>query len=312
MNWKLKAKIQNIVALLPSELSYSLYYWLQRNFGALKTKNITPVPGLSSGFEFCSRLMRLNRSPINATFFEIGTGRRLNVPIALWLAGAKKVITLDLNPYLKSELVKQELGYIRANTAQIQSLFAGQIYDNRLEKLLDFSGNNWQLPELLNFCGIDYLAPADAAMTALPANSVDYHISYNVFEHISPANLRKILKEAGRIIKPDGMLIHRIDYSDHFAYADETISKINFLQFTDKQWQKIASNRYMYANRLRIDDFENLFDCAGYTIISNTPQTDPRSSELIEKSALALAQPFASKPKQSLTAIASWVISRKN
>ena len=36
MDWKIKAAIQNLIALLPDAISYEAYYWVQRRFGALR------------------------------------------------------------------------------------------------------------------------------------------------------------------------------------------------------------------------------------------------------------------------------------
>src|SRR3990170_3571870 len=106
MNWRLKARVQNAIALLPSSLSYSAYYWLQRHLGALRRVN--PSSRLSAGMEVCKRIQNAGRSPVGSTFLEGGTGWRVNTPLAFWLAGAEKVITADLNPYLKEELVRED------------------------------------------------------------------------------------------------------------------------------------------------------------------------------------------------------------
>ncbi|MGR3302934.1 MAG: hypothetical protein ACUZ8I_10590 [Candidatus Scalindua sp.] len=64
------------------------------------------------------------------TFLEVGTGRRMNLPIALWLGGASKIITVDLNPYLKAELIFRDLAYMRNNQQKVKKLF-GTMPKNR-------------------------------------------------------------------------------------------------------------------------------------------------------------------------------------
>jgi len=71
---------------------------------------------------------------------------------------------------------------------------------------------------------VQYLAPADAANTNLLDNSIDYHISTNVLEHISYEVIRNIFIEAKRILKDKGVAIHFIDLSDHFQHQDNSIS----------------------------------------------------------------------------------------
>ena len=84
------------------------------------------------------------------------------------------------------------------------------------------------------------------------------HISYTVFEHIPAPILSDILSEAQRVLRPSGLAIHLIDYSDHFAHSDASISAINFLQYDDAAWSRLADNPYMYMNRLRADDYPAL------------------------------------------------------
>lgn len=94
MNWHTKAKIQNSVALFPAPISYAVYYWLQRNFGALRSVN--PLSRLSAGFETIVRLKDSGFLPIDKVFLEIGTSRRINTPLSFWLMGARESITVDL------------------------------------------------------------------------------------------------------------------------------------------------------------------------------------------------------------------------
>jgi hypothetical protein len=58
---------------------------------------------------------------------------------------------------------------------------------------------------------------------------------------------------------------HFIDMSDHFAHFDAGINIYNFLQFTPRQWQLI-DNSIQPQNRLRVDDFRQMFRDAGIDI----------------------------------------------
>jgi hypothetical protein len=86
MNWKVKARIQNGISLLPNSISYEAYYWIQRRFGGLRKVN--PYKDLSMGIEIGKQIESFKHSWVGKTFLEVGTGRRINVPLALWLLGA--------------------------------------------------------------------------------------------------------------------------------------------------------------------------------------------------------------------------------
>jgi hypothetical protein len=113
--------------------------------------------------------------------------------------------------------------------------------------------------DVLGLGCIRYMAPADAGATTLPAGSVDYHVSYTVLEHIPPDDLKRVLREGTRLLAEDGKFIHLVDLSDHFSHSDRSLSRINFLKFTDEEWRSLAGNRFMYQNRLRVCDYERLF-----------------------------------------------------
>lgn len=309
MHWKLKAMAQYSLSLLPSSVSYAAHYWVQRHIGGLQQVN--PVSRLTAGIETWKRIKEQGYDPAHKVFFEIGTGRVPLVPLSYWMMGAKKTITIDLNPYLKYELIRESLLYISENRENIEDLFGSMLDQERFEKLLDFSRTpNLSTGAFLDLCQIDYIAPGDAAKTSLASLSIDFHTSYNVLEHIPPEALKLILEEGNRIIGNDGLFIHRIDYSDHFSHSDKNISAINFLQYSDDTWRLYAGNRYMYMNRLRHDDFINLFQSAGHHILEAQPSIDQPSQELLHGRILSLNERFKAKSDEILSISGSWIISK--
>ena len=311
MHWKIKARIQNAVSLLPSSVSYATYYWIQRHFGSLKRMN--PVSRLKPGVETWKKIQELGYSPIEKVFLEVGTGRVPMVPVAYWLMGAKSTITIDLNPYMKEELIRESLEYISDNKEEIQKLFGSLLDKKRLDKLLYFyKSSTFSTSSFLEFCQIKYIAPGNAAKTRLKEKSIDFHTSYTVFEHIPPMVLKEIIKEGNRIISDGGLFIHRIDYSDHFSHSDKTISAINFLQYSDSEWNRYAGNRYMYMNRLRHDDFLNMFESLGHRIVLNSPEVDKQSLDLLRSGSLQLNERFKTKSEDMLSIRDSWIASKKS
>ena len=113
-------------------------------------------------------------------------------PSWYWLMGARRTITIDINPYLKTELVREILDHIRAHTTDVRALFGALLHQKRLDDLLQFATHaEFSLARFLNLCCIEHIAPGDAARTGLPARSVDFHTSYTVIEHIPPEVLRR-------------------------------------------------------------------------------------------------------------------------
>lgn len=310
MNWKLKATIQNTVSLLPSSVSYAVYYWIQRHFGGLR--HVNPVSRLSAGIETWKLIIKSGYDPIDKVFLEVGTGREAVAPIAYWLMGAKKTITIDVNPYLKAELIKESIQFISDNKDEILKLFGSLMDENRLAGLVHFNRSaSFSTSAFLNLCCIDYIAPGDAGCTTLPPQSIDFHTSFAVFEHIPPEVLKKIVDEGNRIVRDNGLFIHCIDYSDHFSHSDKTISAINFLQFSDDEWERYAGNRYMHMNRLRHDDYIHLFQSAGHRILAENKEVDQQSKELLKSGSLRLNERFRETSIDVLSIRGAWIASQR-
>jgi methyltransferase family protein len=307
MNWMFKALVQNSVALLPDPWSHRVYYAMQRRFGGLKA--VSAVDKIKQGVELAALLREIGRDVHGASFLEVGTGRRLNLPLSLWLLGAERVVTIDLNPYLKEELVREDVAQIRAQRDAIVNLFGAQLCLDRLDRVAALA-DDFRLDALLDTCSIRYIAPGDAASTGLAAGSIDFHVSYEVLEHIPEPVLQSILEEGSRVVAKDGLFLHKVDFSDHFSHSDMSISKINFLRYSERAFAALAGNRYMYMNRLRVDDFLRLYERSGHRVLKLVAQVDAETASLLEKGALEISDRFKSKSVETLSTMNAWIVSR--
>lgn len=307
MNWMFKALVQNSVALLPDPWSHRVYYAMQRRFGGLKA--VDAVEKIKQGVELAALLREMGRDVEGASFLEVGTGRRLNLPLSLWLLGAERVVTIDLNPYLKEELVREDVAQIRAQRDAIAALFGAELRMDRLDRVIALA-DDFRLDALLDTCSIQYIAPGDAASTGLAAGSIDFHVSYEVLEHIPEPVLQAILEEGSRVVAKDGLFLHKVDFSDHFSHSDASISKINFLKYGDRAFAALAGNRYMYMNRMRVDDFLRLYERSGHRVLKLVPQVDQETASLLGNGGLELSDRFKGKSTETLSTVNAWIVSR--
>lgn len=264
MNWRTKAAIQRVISRLPIGRE-TLYYAVQRTFGNLR--NPEPITDSLRHAADIFREIEKAGTPIEgARVFEFGTGHRINMPIAFYLAGAASVTTVDLYSVLKPSLVMRDVkqltrhrglvfGALRVDTEKLMS---------RIERIS--AATTFQ--DLCNIAQLNYLAPLDAANTALDPGSFDIHFSYTVCEHIPASDLVDILVEARRLISDNGVCAHLIDLSDHFSHGNGNgLSPINFLQFSDAEWSRINPSRFGYQNRLREPDYQTVYRAAGHEIV---------------------------------------------
>ena len=315
MNWTTKARVQNLIAALPGPLADFCYYRMQRHVGGLR--NPTPVKQIDGGCQLAAAIQA--QRPLDcARVMEVGSGRSLAIPVLMWLLGAEQVLTVDLYRYLRPEVLRADLAYLRANQAwlsgQLEPL-AGEA-GPRSERLagllaLDLEGPPARLlADVLQLCSIDYRAPADAAALKLADGSIDVHLSRHVLEHVPPDDLAAILREAARVLKPDGLCVHLIDLSDHFRYQDSSISWVNFLRFSEAEWERLAGNRFMFMNRLRASDYRSIFAAAGLDIIDLDSVVDDEALRLIESGGLPLDGRFEGRTSNDLATTEILVVAR--
>ncbi len=298
MNWQRKARIQNLIARLP--LSNALYYAMQRTAGSLRAGRTNPTEYFDAARRTVEWIRATGRDVEGMRFLEVGTGRNVNLPTALWLCGASEVVTVDLNPYLASALVFESNEYVRQHEGEVLKAFGAESerigFRKRLAQLLSFRGD---LDALLRMMNVRYLPRADAARLPLADDSIDAHVSFAVFEHI-PANvLERILAEARRVLAPGGLLVHIIDPSDHFSHDDPSITAINFLQFGEREWARLAGNQFMYHNRLRAFEYLELFERAGVRIIEQKQTVDEPSLRAL-RNGFPLHEEFRHIPAEQL------------
>ena len=253
---------------------------MQKKFGRLTSD---PLPNIKKQIEIANWLHQYNFPIEGKAFFEVGTGHKAIVPVGFFLSGAKRVVTVDLYRRLDYSIMENSLFYLVKNRHLIESLYSNKINSVLLNERLDLLSKYWSTPQqFIKMANIQYLAPADAANINLSNNCIDYHISTNTLEHIPYEVIRNIFIEAKRLLKDNGIAIHFIDMSDHFQHQDNSISRINFLRFSDNDWTNIAGNQFAYCNRLRANDYLNFFNELRFDIVNVEKIIDENSMNRIK------------------------------
>jgi SAM-dependent methyltransferase len=277
MHWRRKATVTRICAAMP--FGDHLYRALQRRFGGLSHD---PSDRLSFVPMFAQWVRDAGGSVENATIMEVGTGHKPTIPIGFYLLGAKAVYTYDLHRRLDIPVVRGSIGWLAEHRDQVHSLLEPFVDRAALNERLDLLARHASDPlESLEQAGIRYVAPGDASRTGLAAESVDIHYSITTLEHIPAPTLSAIMREAHRVLKPEGVAVHFVDLSDHFSHDDPSISAINFLRFSNEQWARLGGNEFAYTNRLRASQLAEIYRGAGFDIVRETQDKDDLARRLL-------------------------------
>jgi hypothetical protein len=119
---------------------------------------------------------------------------------------------------------------------------------------------------------------------------VDFVSSTDTCEHIPASDLAAIFAECRRLLGPGGAFSCRIDLQDHYSYFDHSLSRYNFLRFSDRTWRLVDSPIH-YQNRLRSPDYLRLVREAGFELVAQRP-SGPSEEGSAELQALPLAERF--------------------
>lgn len=268
MKWKTKARVHAALDKVP--FGGSIYYALQRHIiGSLPRKY---DPKYLSYLDWHrANIVKSVGGLENVTLFEFGAGWDLFYNLGLYCYGCNRQVIVDLNRHAKIELINHEIerlkrvddaGFTRTPNCTI----------TRLEGLADF--------------GIDYRAPADARETGLPEGSIDAVISTNTMEHIPFPDLTAILKEAARILKPGGIVSARVDYADHYFYADKSIGPYHYMHYSDEEFAPYNPPSH-YQNRRRHSEYAALMRGAGLDVTEAQPLYEYPDQPLPDRSRLA-------------------------
>ena len=231
INWKLKALLYKVFEVF--KLNKTLYFIQRYITGRAKIQFTTLNPHWK---RHAASIQEKNCKSI----LEIGAGKSLeqNIFFSYYFDNTKFQKVIDINNMINFELCN-EASY-------------------RIAKLLnkDFKGKIKNIRDLKNDYNIHYEAPCK--IKDIKVEKFDICTSTTSLEHFSLDDLNFFLNQIKFVLKKNGFVSSIIDYSDHYSHTDKNIDPLNFLTFSEKKWKKY-NNNYLFQNRLRHNDYRNLF-----------------------------------------------------
>jgi hypothetical protein len=294
LDWKRKAAAFRLFNAVPA--GQHLYYLTQRYVTRTIPRNLADHGRWQ--FEHARTFRRAFRGePGKARLFEFGAGWDLHSSLVQWCYGINDQVVVDISRLVRLSLVNLVIDHLRKEPPPE----AGRVPERLITEPLEES--------LRRFYGIRYLAPADARRTDLESGSVDLVCTTSVLEHIPAGVLAEILEECHRICSDRGIMSHVIDYTDHYAHSDPSISIYNFLKFSDSEWAKYNPAIH-YQNRLRHFEYGQLFAASGFVTLAETSLQPDDAADLVAR--VPLSGRFREMSLEQLVPrTGHWVLARR-
>ena len=257
MDWRIKGVLQGVLSKLPA--GGTLNDGLQLLAGGRADQGQHIDMKFERDWLVLMRVLRELKFDVQGqTLMEVGTGWLPVLPLCFALAGARRVHAFDLNRHLKRSAVPGVLQRLGGHLGALAEACGQSEAEVRERHVLLSAVSQGQSSEagtrILERAGIEYRAPADATRTGLPDGSVSLVYSNSVLEHVGATVLEPMMGETKRLLTPHGLALHSVNCGDHYAYFDRRITPLNYLRFTQQQWQR-WNNDLLYQNRLRASDF---------------------------------------------------------
>lgn len=260
--WVLKAIVQKVISYVP--FSFRINYLFQRYITKRVVLTEEFLLTMIGHFREIEQYWMSNGKTIkDMRIVELGTGWHPVIPLLYHLCGARSVITIDLRSLLRSENLKDLIRLLSEMHAN-GHLDGLPIIAERLQAQQSLLVSDASASAMLESIQIKVWV-GDARSLDLPDGSAEGVSSINVLEHVDETQIVPILEELCRLTVPKGLHYHAIGTYDHFVHIDPTISKFNYLKYSQKTWKRI-DNRIQPQNRLRLSWFRDCLEELGLEV----------------------------------------------
>ena len=305
MRWQWKCLVDNLKGMVPFGS-----YLRHRKYDFIEYRSIQGRAdwALEEGLQQLEWLLGA-RSLAGATVLEIGTGWEPIIPLLYSIAGASRVYLTDLNRLCSPGSVQGAIDTVVRNKAKVVARLGAD--EERYRRAVEWKPAETGVDPGFERIGLTYLAPCDCQKLDLPFASIDVISSRAVLEHIPPTVIDGIHKESYRLLKPDGHYCHFVDPSDHWQHRDRSITRINFLGFSDFTNYLTNFGGMNFQNRLRHSDYVRALKAAGYRLIREERNVDAPGLEALRTGRVKPAPRFQGYTLEDLATVDSFLFATK-
>lgn len=183
---------------------------------------------------------------------ELGPGDSLNSGMISSSLGASRTWLVDTGKYANTDLRSYYL---------MHSHLSRNGYSPPPVKKIN------SLKQYMLETGTIYMTDGIRSLKNIPDSSIDFCFSNAVLEHIDIDDFDLFVSELKRIMKTNGVSLHRVDLKDHLGGG------LNNLRFSKHVWESaMFKSAGFYTNRLRFRSYFYKFSMAGFLV--DTPRIE--------------------------------------
>jgi hypothetical protein len=301
LNYIIAASGLKLFSLSPQ--TRNLYRRMGNVLGANQRISIgLPPYYVERGLELINIIQNYNIIQPGDRLLEIGTGWLHWESIFIRLFFDVKVILFDVWDNRQLKPLKNYVGRLDQLIDQKTSLSSEK--SRQIHDLIKGILNVTTFPELYNLLGFEYIVDSKGTLQAFQSESYDTIYSTDVLEHVHRNTLPEYVHDIGRLLKPGGYSIQKIDMHDHLSFYDKDASVKNYLRYSNKVWKYYFENKVQYFNLVQRSEWLELFNKAGLELINeNVRQADISSLRINEQ--------FRHLSKQDLECASIRIVHRK-
>jgi SAM-dependent methyltransferase len=304
MGWRRKCLVDNLKGLVP----FGTYIRLRKyDFVQYRSLHDRADGALEEGLKQLEWIQQA-RSLEGNVVLEIGTGWEPIIPLMYAIAGVSRIYLTDLNRLCSPYGVQGAIDAVVRNKDKVIGRLKAS--EERFRRAVEWNPLATGVDQGFARLGMIYLAPCDCRKLQLPSRSIDVISSRAVLEHIPLPVMEGIQTEIYRLLKDDGHCCHFVDPSDHWQHNDGSITKINFLGFSDFMHGLAHFNGMNYQNRLRHCDYVTSMKSAGFRLIREERDVDAESLEALRRG-VKLSPRFQNYSHEDLATATSFLLAVK-
>lgn len=197
------------------------------------------IEGLRHHWQHFER--RCGRPP--ETYLEIGIGDTLGRALVARALGAGESRFIDARDFATEDARHYRLIDASLPVWGLEPVLAGGPSDR---------------PAVLAASRASYDTRGLQGLAAIAGASIDLCVTEAVLEHLPRAEFAAFVAEIARVLKPDGLSLHMIDFLDHLG------GNLNHLRFSPARWEgRLFAGSGFYTNRLSFSQVIAAFEAGG-------------------------------------------------